>query len=199
MPTEPSEAERFASLFRLHYRDVHSFALRRVGQGAAQDVVAETFLMAWRRLKDVPDPALPWLYQVARYEAASTARGVAREGRLRLVLSRSIASQQETLRIDLVDELSNVRSAFSTLNRSDQEILSLAAWEGLSAKDGAQVLGCSVPAYRVRLHRARRRLASLAEVGGETHSAAGGVSPHVAATDTIQPIDISTDDTEEAR
>jgi DNA-directed RNA polymerase specialized sigma24 family protein len=59
MPTEPSEAERFASLFRLHYRDVHSFALRRVGQGAAQDVVAETFLVAWRRLKDVPDPALP--------------------------------------------------------------------------------------------------------------------------------------------
>jgi RNA polymerase sigma factor (sigma-70 family) len=200
MRAELPDAERFAALFRLHYRDVLSFARRRVGEDAAQEVVAETFLVAWRRLTDVPDPALPWLYQVARYEVAALSRNVAREGRLRLALSHIVASQPEDHRIDRAHEVSRVGRAFLQLNPSDQEILRLAAWEELSSKDGAQVLGCTVAAYRVRLHRARRRLARLTEIEDPRAKAPGGaVRTFITTTESAGPIALSTDRTEEAR
>jgi len=200
MPAEPPNAERFAALFRLHYRDIHLFARRRVGEDAAQEVVAETFLVAWRRLADVPDPSLPWLYQVARYEVAALTRKVAREGRLRLVLSHIVATQPEDHPVDRGHEVSRVGRAFLQLNPSEQEILRLAAWEELSSKDGAQVLGCTVAAYRVRLHRARRRLASLAEIEDPRADAPGGnTRPLITATESTGPIAISTDRTEEVR
>jgi RNA polymerase sigma factor (sigma-70 family) len=154
MPAGPPDAARFAALFRLHYRDIDSFARRRVGEDAAQEVVAATFLVAWRRLADVPDPPLPWLYQVARYEVAALTRTVTREGRLRLVLSHSLSAQQDDRGVDLGYEVTRVGRAFSQLTASEQEVLRLAAWEELSSMDGAQVLGCTVAAYRVRLHRA---------------------------------------------
>jgi DNA-directed RNA polymerase specialized sigma24 family protein len=61
----PEAKARLSALFRQHAVDVRSYASRRVGPDDAQEIVAETFLVAWRRIDDVPDPALPWLYQVA--------------------------------------------------------------------------------------------------------------------------------------
>jgi RNA polymerase sigma-70 factor (ECF subfamily) len=199
MPSEPPDAERFATLFRLHYRNVHSFARRRVGEDAAQDVVAETFLVAWRRLADVPDPALPWLYQVARFEVANSTRKAVRDGRLHLVLSQVVPSQQEDHRVDRDHEVLSVSRAFSALKASEQEILRLAAWEGLSSKDGAQVIGCTVPAYRVRLHRARGRLARLAGKSDPAANSASEASVRAARTEAARPIAISTDHTEEVK
>jgi DNA-directed RNA polymerase specialized sigma24 family protein len=71
---EPTLEERFEGLFRQNYAAVRAYALRRAPHDVAQDVAAETFLVAWRRLDDVPDDALPWLYGVARRVLANQRR-----------------------------------------------------------------------------------------------------------------------------
>lgn len=163
MARKPSVANRdveqeFSALFRQHYRPVLAFARRRVGADACQEIAAETFLVAWRRFESVPEHALPWLYQVATFTIANYRRRAAKERRSdgESVLGRAIVT------LDPADEAidsEHLRSAFACLSDRDREILRLAAWEGLNTTDGAAVLGCSVTAYKVRLHRARSRLA----------------------------------------
>jgi DNA-directed RNA polymerase specialized sigma24 family protein len=75
---ERTREDRFEELFREHYRAVRGYALRRAPGDLAQDVVSETFLAAWRRLDDVPDDALPWLYGVARRVPANQRRSADR-------------------------------------------------------------------------------------------------------------------------
>jgi RNA polymerase sigma-70 factor (ECF subfamily) len=75
---EPTRNEGFESLFRDHYAAVRGYALRRAPRDMAPDVVAETFLVAWRRLDDVPADALPWLYGVARRVLANARRSADR-------------------------------------------------------------------------------------------------------------------------
>ena len=65
-PSATDDRERFSGLFEAHYAQVHAFAARRVGRDLADEVTAETFLVAWRRLEAVPAEPLPWLYGVAR-------------------------------------------------------------------------------------------------------------------------------------
>jgi len=182
---ETSDPQRFSELFRRHYQDVYIYAQRRVRPDVAQDLVAETFLVAWRKLADVPEPALPWLYRVASYEIANARRRDARDGRLRLVLSNESAVWSNDAQISWTSEATDVARSFASLRGSDQEVLRLTAWEGLSAKECAFVLGCSVTAYRVRLHRARNRLART--VG---HS---GPSSHGDGADNVQNSNRGTD------
>jgi DNA-directed RNA polymerase specialized sigma24 family protein len=79
---EPARGERFEGLFRENYPLVRAYALRRAAPEAAQDVVADTFLVAWRRLEDVPDDALPWLYGIARRVLANQRRSADRSAAL---------------------------------------------------------------------------------------------------------------------
>src|SRR5208283_3365147 len=76
------DRERFAFLFRRHYHDVLSYARRRIGPDAAQEVAAETFLAAWRRFDVLPDPPLPWLYRAASLEIANQTRKQIRRSEL---------------------------------------------------------------------------------------------------------------------
>ena len=127
----------------------------------AEDVVAETFLTAWRRLDEIPcgSGARPWLYGVARNALANQHRGERRRGRLRDRLNaepRPSARQ----RAGANDELASVAAAFARLREDDRELLALVAWEELDPGEIATVLGCSRNAARIRLHRARRRLAN---------------------------------------
>ena len=132
------------------------YALRRTDRETAQDVVAETFAIAWRRLAEVPADALPWLYGVARRVLANQRRSTTRLVALRRKL--------ETARPEL-PELSDgsVAAALAALRPEDREVLLLVAWEGLSAVEAAAVVGCTPDAFRVRLHRARRKLAAALE------------------------------------
>lgn len=145
-----------------HHRAILAYALRRMGTDDAYDVVAETFLVAWRRIDDVPegDAVLPWLYGVARRILANTRRGIRRRKSLesRLV-EHSPSWSVSAVAISHTGDPA-IREAMNRLKPSDQEILRLTAWEGLSPKQLASVLGCSANAAAVRLHRARRRLAS---------------------------------------
>ena len=167
------DAQRFTALYHEHHDRVRDFARRRVGSDLAQEVVAETFLVAWRRLDDIPPVAMPWLYQVALYEIANLRRRQARVVRIHDALRHrrcgapgaGAGELTEPESADEVTELSRaVAAAFAHLKPADQEILRLAAWEQLSSSEGAAVLQCSVPAYRMRLHRARIRLATASGV-----------------------------------
>ncbi|HEU5006591.1 MAG TPA: RNA polymerase sigma factor [Jatrophihabitantaceae bacterium] len=154
------DRERFEALFRTHYGAVVRYAVRRIGQDASSEVVAETFTVAWRRLDQIPDNALPWLYATARRVVANEVRRRSRAVRL----DERLAAQQEGAVADHAEPLTEslrVRAALDSLSERDREVLRLSAWEQLPTADAASVLGCSESAYKVRLHRARRRLELL--------------------------------------
>jgi RNA polymerase sigma factor (sigma-70 family) len=155
----------FGGLYREHGRAILAYALRRAGDPEdAADVVAETFLIAWRRLGDVPtgDRARLWLYGVARRVLANRHRAEQRRTRLGERLA-------ESLRTELAShpapsgEAAEVLRAMGELGEEDRELLLLVSWEELSPAETARVLGISSLAARSRLHRARRRLRTLLE------------------------------------
>lgn len=164
---ELKRAERFEQLFREGYPLVRAYALRRAAPDVAQDVVADTFLVAWRRLDDVPADALPWLYATARRVLAnqrrSAARGVALAQRLGVTAGAGSS-------VDLGDSVADaelVRLALDRLSDLSREALMLVAWEGLDGARAARAAGCSKAAFAVRLHRARAQLAgALASLEG---------------------------------
>jgi RNA polymerase sigma-70 factor (ECF subfamily) len=147
--TERSEVEE---LWRDWHRHVLAYALRRADPATAEEVVAETFVVAWRRLDDVPEPPLPWLLGVARRVLANQRRGRARQEALAERLRHE--SRDGSGEID-----GAVLEALGRLREADREVLLLHAWEGLDNRDAATVVGCSANAFAVRLHRARDRFA----------------------------------------
>jgi RNA polymerase sigma-70 factor (ECF subfamily) len=152
------ERRRFEAMYEEHRKGLLAYAVRRVGPEDAPDVVAEAFLVAWRRLADVPDDPLPWLFGVARRVIATNRRGHRRRARLAERLAQAVplgASDAAPGRPD-TGELGR---AFASLGEPDREVLTLVALDGLSVARAAAALGCSPPALSVRLHRARSRLA----------------------------------------
>jgi RNA polymerase sigma factor (sigma-70 family) len=156
-----SAEERFTALFEATRLPLLAYAVRRVADPAdAADVVAETYLVAWRRLDDVPAgaDARPWLFGVARRVLANYHRGerrrVALADRLRDSLTTALVPAEVT------ESQSCVVAAMEQLSEDDREILRLVAWEDLARDEIAHVMGLSRAAVRLRLHRARRRLAA---------------------------------------
>jgi RNA polymerase sigma-70 factor (ECF subfamily) len=66
-------------------------------------------------------------------------------------------------------------AGFAALSERDREVLRLVAWEGLSLRDAARVLGCSAVACRVRYHRAKSRLAARLDAAASFPPAPEGV------------------------
>jgi RNA polymerase sigma factor (sigma-70 family) len=151
--------KRFADLFDSHYEEVYRYVARRVPAEGVQDVVAETFLVLWRRLDEVGDEPVPWLLGVARRLAANQLRGGARRAALVNLLQVQCAPSSDMLD----DGDTALRQALSELSERDREVLALVAWEGLDHKQAAVVMGCTTTAFTVRAHRARRRLARALE------------------------------------
>jgi RNA polymerase sigma factor (sigma-70 family) len=158
VPEPPDHEARFTALFESTHRPLLAYAVRRVADpGDAADVVAEAFLVAWRRIEDVPagTDARPWMFGVARRVLANHHRGTRR----RLALA-------DRLRAEVVEavpppdgDAGDIEQALARLGDEDQELLRLVAWEQLARDEIALVLGVSRATVRVRLHRARRRLA----------------------------------------
>lgn len=153
------DAQRFTRMYDRNRQRVWAYAVSRAGRQVADEVVSETFAIAWRRLDDVPDPALPWLLVVARNVLRDNIRAEAR----RESLGAELRSWVEEDVADEVAERLGVRKALTELSEEDREILILVAWQGLSPRDAAHVIGCSQAAFRVRLHRARKRLKQAME------------------------------------
>jgi RNA polymerase sigma-70 factor, ECF subfamily len=157
---DPARNERFESVFRDHYPAVRAYALRRTSRDAAQDIVAETFLVAWRRLDDVPADALPWLYGVARQVLSNQRRSAGRRAALEQRLASSAATTGSRDPHESTGDAEAVHTALGRLSDRDREALILVAWDGLSGARAARAAGCTRGAFAVRLHRARARLAA---------------------------------------
>jgi RNA polymerase sigma-70 factor (ECF subfamily) len=157
--------DRFEGLFRDHHVAVVAYVRRRAPQDAVDDIVGETFLVAWRRLDHVPAEQLPWLLAVARNVLATHHRGVVRRRALTLRLGRAGSGQAEPPPADRLETGDDARltAALARLAPKDREALTLIAWDGLQPHEAALVLCESAGAFRVRLHRARRRLRGLLE------------------------------------
>lgn len=164
----------FEDLYRRHYSDVMAYVLRRADPSDAEDLVAEVFVTAWRRLLDLPEDALPWLYGAARRVLANHRRA----GRRRRTLTSDLNQQPWLLGLstsadpaDRIVDRAVLLAAFARLSPKDREVLSLVAWERLPASRAAMVMNCTSATFTVRLHRARRRLdAALAAVWQEAEA-----------------------------
>jgi RNA polymerase sigma-70 factor, ECF subfamily len=162
-----SRRDLFQALYEENYHRVLGYALRRSGRDDAADVVAETFLVAWRRLDRVPagEAARLWLYGTARRVIANQQRAERRRERLSQRIRADVVHEGDPGPAD--SRLDAAAAAFASLRADERELLALVAWEGLNAGEIARVVGCSRNAARIRIHRARRRFASeLTRVGG---------------------------------
>jgi RNA polymerase sigma factor (sigma-70 family) len=149
----------FEQLFNAHYWAVRGYVLRRSPLAAAEDVVAERFLVAWRRLDVIGDDPLPWLLGVARRVLANQQRAERRRGALTARLQGLFPGQTPGWEppAAMSDELA---AAMDKLSPQEREALLLVAWEGLEPARAARAAGCSAAAFRVRLHRGRRHVAT---------------------------------------
>jgi RNA polymerase sigma factor (sigma-70 family) len=155
-----ARADRFRLLYEAHHTPVLRYARRRCALGlSAEDVAADVFLVAWRRLDELPADALPWLYGTARGVILNQRRGTRRHAAL-VELARNDAevAMQQTPTSD-----GEILLAIARLSELDREALLLVAWEGLDRRRAARAMGCSTAAFAARLHRARRRLAAELE------------------------------------
>lgn len=171
----------FEELYRQHYPAVLRFAARRTDPQSARDITAETFLAAWRRLDAVPrTKELAWLYTTARNMLIHEQRAKARRSRLDDRLRAQPAAQSRDPADTVVDRL-HAQRLLEALPAKDREALQLVEWEHLDISTAAQVVGCSAATFRVRLHRARRRLLATAE---ETDTAESSVR-HLTAEEAL--------------
>lgn len=162
-----SEDDAFRRLYAENFSAILSYALRRVGSlDDAADLVAETFMVAWRRRAEMPpgEEARLWLYGVARLVLANHHRGEQRRHqlgeKLRLELREHLTTHDPTG--DLL-EVRAVREVMAGLERTDREVLELAVWEQLAPREIAVALGLSSQVVRARLSRARTRVRHLLE------------------------------------
>jgi RNA polymerase sigma factor (sigma-70 family) len=151
----------FEQLFRETRADLLAYIVRRAPSAEdAADVLAETYLVAWKKLQAIPtgERARLWLFGVARNLLLKGA-GRRRSGH---VLVERLASELRNARPPhppVEDARSEaLRAALAALPDGQREVVMLTAWEGLTPKQIAVVTGTPVNVVRVRLHRARTRL-----------------------------------------
>jgi RNA polymerase sigma-70 factor (ECF subfamily) len=152
---------RFRELYEATWGPLLGYAIRRAASAdEAADVVAETFLVAWRRLDSVPDgdEARLWLYGVARGVLANQRRGSVRRSRLAERLQQHLPTMIAGGWEQTSDTRHVVNAAMARLDDEDRELLRLAGWEGLSPTEIAIASGIPPATARTRLHRARNRL-----------------------------------------
>ncbi len=174
-PATPSDRAAFDSLYAAYDRAILAFCLRRTPNAAdAEEAAAETFVVAWRRLSDAPpeEHRLAWLYAIARRILANQRRGG--ERRIRL-LDRLRSQPAVTAPVPTSAHSSPAIAALERLRPDDQELLRLVAWEERSHAEIAVVLGISVNAVAIRLHRARGRFAEELAKGSTPTRTSGGV------------------------
>ncbi|MEV8637252.1 RNA polymerase sigma factor [Streptosporangium sp. NPDC051023] len=161
---------QFAALFDRYARQIHLYVARRLGTQAADDIVAETFLAAFRR-RNTYDHAFPlarpWLYGIA---GTLVARHKRQEERLLRALSRTGVdplpeSMADTVvrRVTAQGRERELAGALAALSHGDREVLLLVAWEDLSYEEVARALGIPLGTVRSRLHRARKKARAVLE------------------------------------
>lgn len=153
---------RFEDLYAAHHRAVLAYCARRAPRWDAWDAAAEVFLVAWRRIDEVPPPdeQRAWLLGVAYRVLANQRRSAERRRRLAERAAKSgIAPGWPDEVVVQSEDAAEVMAALERLSPTDREVLQLMLWEGLSPVEIAGVLGLSRGAVDQRYSRAKRRLA----------------------------------------
>ena len=151
---------RLERLHREHGGAVRAFVRRRIGDHDADDVVADVFVVAWRRRDDIPPDARIWLLGVARRVLANRHRTARRQRALYERLGQEASrrgTEVEDPAVAAAHDGAMLR-ALASLRAGDREVLLLVTWDGLSHAEAAQVLGVRPQTLTMRVHRARRRL-----------------------------------------
>lgn len=160
-PSAPDREQVFRSLYGALYPDLLRFAQRRVDADQAEDVVAEAFLVLWRRLADLPrreEDARAWAFGITRNVLLNSRRSELRRHALGVRLAEPTAVHDGDADADGVVSAVDLAVAWRRLSETHQEAIALTAFEELSAPHAAAVLGISPVAFRLRLSRARRAL-----------------------------------------
>lgn len=153
------DREWFVDLYHDNYRMLLAYARRRVDEQTADEVVAETFLVVWRRRDEVPEGfERAWLFGVARNTILTAARSARRLSSLRSKLRSTTPPLWADNPAEVTDRASALLPALRSLREADREILMLVAWEEMSHADIGQAMGISPNAVAIRVHRARKRL-----------------------------------------
>lgn len=159
---QPNMAEvRFQEIYRTYQHQITAYFLRRTDTASARDGAAETFLVAWRRIDDIPQSAeLPWLYGTARRVLANLRRSQRRYGALARKVHRTEVAESLNPETVIVrrSEDEEMIAAIGRLRPEDQELLLLAAWEELPHSEIAAALKTSPNAVTQRLRRIKKQL-----------------------------------------
>ncbi|MFF4588824.1 RNA polymerase sigma factor [Streptomyces sp. NPDC001388] len=190
------EREAFAELYEQHATAVYHHALRLTGDwSAAEEVMSETFLAAWRGRGDVEAEGgslRPWLFGIATNKARNADRGLRR--RLAFLARRAPGAEAEAVgdfaedvagRVDDARRLADVRRVLGRLRRHEREVLALCVWGGLDYAQAAEALGVPVGTVRSRLSRARARLRTFVE--GEERAGRGERGERSSHTGFMEP------------
>jgi RNA polymerase sigma-70 factor (ECF subfamily) len=174
MATQTDHRSRFEAIWRQHRRHVLAYCLRRASSADAEDACAETSLVVWRRIEEIPpDPrTLLALYGIARRVLSNQSRSFHRRGRLHTKLnSLGVAPVADPLHV-VVQSVDDrvVSDAVHRLKPTDREIVMLDVWEDLSRAEIAEVMGMTRSAIDQRIHRAYQKLARSLEPVIETRS-----------------------------
>ena len=148
---------RYSALFREHHAPVWRYVARRAWPDAVDDIVAETFLVAWRRFDDVPADPLPWLYTTAGKTLANHRRAASRGD----ALIARLRAQPRPAELDPgagAERRAALVRAFAQLSDAERELLMLTDWDDLPARRAARTVDLTSAGARARIYRARRKL-----------------------------------------
>lgn len=164
--------DRFEKFYVDDAATILRYARYRVGVDHAEDVVAETFALAWQKFDHLPDPARPWLLTTARRVSANVLRSRRRERERRGDVSDFLADHSSP-GTTLAEHHHDLITAIKALPPLDREALLLVTWCDLPNTEAAKVMGASVTAFNVRLHRARKRLQRVVRENNRSESTTG--------------------------
>jgi RNA polymerase sigma-70 factor (ECF subfamily) len=162
MDDREDDEARLRRMWDAHHGAVLAYCRRRAAPDVASEVAVEVFAVAWRRLDVVPGEPRGWLLGVARRTLANRRRADARHARLLDRLRERATPEDHGPRLGDPQ----LAAALAGLTAREREALLLVNWDGLSTAQAAEACGCSKAAFRVRIHRARRRLAARLEAPG---------------------------------
>ena len=153
---DESRRDRFEAVAPELIEPLRRFLARRTDAATAEDVLAETLLVCWRRAADLPEEPLPWAYGVARNCLHNAQRAARRQERLAARIA-TVDPPAEAAPAE-VEPDADLTVALLALRPDDAELLRLWAWEQLTPAEIAIVLGVTANAASIRLHRAREKL-----------------------------------------
>jgi RNA polymerase sigma-70 factor (ECF subfamily) len=168
----------FNSIYEQHHADVLAYFLRRLDSHEAEEAAAEVFVVAWRRIADMPSgtEARPWLFGVAHNVLRNRRRAVRRAGRLLARLAGTRNEQLPTPETVVLrrSEDQTVLDLLQRLRPTDREALRLRLWEEATFDEIAAVMNCSRHAAEQRYRKALIRLRSVSH--GSGHELSSGTA-----------------------